>query len=242
MMFKTATVFVVALSAGASASVIDFESTPMGGTPTDDTALDRTAQYFTNGVGVSFGFDTTMDGFADTDAFFEATGFEDNDQGFVSTLGSDSHDSEAPGFAGGLGDFFLRTPLDVSDNDNPSRFVITYDTAVAELSGEIWDIDGRSDGTFEQWRIRGFNAMGAVVASLDSPMGIFPPNAGTLDAAPWVFVLASDDGITRVTIDYIGNATGVGLAFDNYNATAVPTPSGAAALGLLGLAAMRRRR
>ncbi|MEM1424178.1 MAG: MYXO-CTERM sorting domain-containing protein [Planctomycetota bacterium] len=241
-MFKLTSACVVVLAAGASAQVIDFETTPAGLLPTDNAFLDRTAQYFSDGVGVSFGFDTTNDGLADTDAAFEAVGDEPSGpEGFFSTLGPQDRDTEAPAFAGGLGGFFLRTPNDVLDNDDPSTFVITYDTAVAELSGEIWDIDGRENGTFEQWRVRAFNASGSQVASQDSPVGIFQGDPGTLDSAPWMFNLSSGAGITRVTIEYIGDADGVGLAFDNYNATQVPTP-GAGALALAGLAIAGRRR
>ncbi|GAB4547668.1 MAG: hypothetical protein Tsb0013_07570 [Phycisphaerales bacterium] len=242
-MIKLASACVLVMAAGASAQVIDFETTPGGMTPVDDMALDRTAMYVSDGVGVSFGFDTDNDGIADTDAVFEQRGGQNGPpDGYVSTLGPGNVDTEAPAFAGQLGEFFLRTPNDFSNNNDPQPFVITYDTAVAGVSGEIWDIDARTNGTFEQWRVRGFNAMGDVVATQDSPVGINENLPGTLDSAPWTFALASDQGIARVTIEYIGDATGVGLAFDNYNATAVPTPAGAAAFGLLGLGAMRRRR
>ena len=242
-MYKLASAFAFVIAAGASAQVVDFETTPGGMVPTDDSFLDRAAQYFSDGVGISFGFDTNNDGIADADAAFEAVGDEPSGpEGFFSTLGNEDRDTEAPGFEGGLGDFFLRTPVGVDQNDDPSVLVITYDTAVAELSGEIWDIDGRSnDGTFEQWRVRGFNAMGDQVAIQDSPVGIPQDTMGTLDSAPWTFTLANQAGITRVTIEYIGNAEGVGLAFDNYNATQVPTP-GAGALALAGLVIGGRRR
>lgn len=242
-MKMNAVLIVCGLAAGsAAAGVIDFETLPGGGLPMDDMALDRNAVYMSGGVGVSFGFDTTGDGYADEDAVFEQRGDgPGSNEGFVSTLGNSGFDTEAPGFENMLGEFFLRTADAISDN--PGTFVITYDTAVSALSGEIWDLDGRGDGTFEQWDVTGFDAAGNQVASLLSPVGINNnDSANTLDSKPWTFSLASDLGISRVTVEYVGNADGVGLAFDNYNATAIPAPGALAGLGVVGLAAARRRR
>lgn len=241
-MLKTASFFVIVTAASASAGIIDFETTPGGATPIDDLALDRTSAFVSNGVDVFFGFDTTNDGLADTNAVFEERGRQDGDfDGFFSRLGNDSRDSEAPGSEGQLGQFFLRTPSSISNNDFPSTLVITYGTAVAQLSGEIWDIDARGNGDFEQWQVRGFDGSGNEVAQQLSPVGINQSAPGTLDSAAWTFSLASAVGIERVTIEYVGNADNVGLAFDNYNAVQVPTP-GAAALAVSGLLIAGRRR
>lgn len=233
---------IAVVSAPAAAQVIDFETTPAGLLPSDNAALDRTAVYTQDGVGVTFGFDTNGDGLTDQNAVFERRGV-DSGTGFVSTNGSLGNDSEAPNAGSALGEFFLRQANSLGNV--PGVFVISYDTEVQSLSGEIWDIDGRDDGAFEQWRVSAFNAAGDLITSLLSPQGIEPSEAGSLDSREWTFVFDLPDGIpgiTRVELEYVGTAGDVGLAFDNYNATAIPAPAGALAAIGLGIAAARRRR
>jgi MYXO-CTERM domain-containing protein len=201
--------------------------------------LDRDAVSSVNGVGVSFGFDTNADRIADMNAIIEHRG-HDARSGFVSTRGSETSDTEVIGYENRLGEYFPRGP--VALGNVPGAFVITYDIEVSAFSGEIWDINARSAGTYEQWRIAGFDAQGNEVVSELSPVGLTNKRSESLDSRPWLFSLVSEVGITSVTIEHVGNADGVGLAFDNFTAETVPTPGALTGLGLAGLAATGRRR
>ena len=96
------------------ADLVDFETTPGGGTPVDNSEL--TSPYVSgigpNQVSVSFFFDTNGNNVYDpgtTDALpiFEKAGDSDSIFGFVGSGGNDVAD---PGFAAQLGNFFLRQP------------------------------------------------------------------------------------------------------------------------------------
>ena len=195
--------------------VIDFELTPAGVIPVDDSPLSRTEPYSSDGIAVTFGFDTNNDGVVDTDAVFEHRG-NDSNNGFFSSFGTDTMDTEREDSPLTLGDYFLRAP---GAFNVPGDFWITYDAEVTAVSGEIWDIDGFS-GTSEQWRVSAFDGNDNLVASLDSPAGLDNANASSLDSLAWVFSLEGEN-IRRVKIEFIGTSptNSIGLAFDNYNAT-----------------------
>lgn len=224
----------------ATAQVIDFETTHTGGTPTDNGLLPVTAQFNAGGVNVSFGFDTNGDLVADRAAVYERRGADGSD-GFFSTQGPGTHDTERPTSTSSLGDFFLRQPSSIGSV--PGDFLITYDRDVIALSGEIWDLDAGSPGTnFEQWRISALDASGAVLAFIDTPRGLGTADPAGLDSLPFFFSFSGIGNIRQVRFEFTGTANNVGLAFDNYNARFIPAPAGAAAgLALVPLALRRRR-
>lgn len=230
-------VFVFASS--ASAQVIDFEMTHDGMLPTDGADLDRSAKFLVDGVGVSFGFDTNGDGVTDQNAKYERRG-NNGANGFVSSNGTGSHDTEHPGSSHSLGEFFLRQRSAIGPV--PGVFVISYDAPVEALGGEIWDIDGRDNGNFEQWRVRALDVAGVVLGTRTSPMGLNFDQPGSLDSRAWEFTFQDIGEIRRVEIEYIGDAADVGLAFDNYSATVIPSPGVLGVLAAAGGFASRRRR
>ena len=242
-MHKTTTIAAVIAAAAAplaAASIIDFETTPAGMTPADDAPLSRTTPYAVGGTSVTFGFDTDSDLVADLDALFEARGSDGSD-GFVSATGSASDDSEAPGISESLDDWFLRQPDSLGNV--PGDFIIDYSVPVTALSGQIWDIDANIPDRIEQWRVSFFDAAGNLISSVDSPAGLDDGDPNTLDSRAWTFTFQNANSpASTVRISNIGNATTIGLAFDNYNATAIPTPASAALAGLAGLTATTRRR
>jgi hypothetical protein len=208
---------VLLAAAAACGQVIDFETRPDGTTPADDEALPIGTPYTVGGVEIRIGQDRDGDLTRDVAYRFERIG-EDGADGFLNAS-LNQYDAADPGFESQLGTWFLRSP---SDNVT-APLIIDYSAPVQGLSGEIWDIEGRPGGTGEQWVVEGFDASGALVSSLTSPRGTsdFEP----LDGEPWTFALVGVD-LTKVRIRYIGNATGVGLAFNNFNATtAIPGPT-----------------
>lgn len=235
----------------AGASFITFERLPDGSTPVDNTRL--LAPYAIDGGGtVSFFFDRnnnlTPDQ-GDAPGWFEQVG-NNNPDGFFSQWNSELagraiHDRARQGFEAQLGRFFLRQPDGIGPV--PAPFVILYDTSqtIRELSGEIWDIDGRASNT-EQWRVEVLDAAANVLAVRDSPLGNLGQGPDSLDSLPWTFAFRGlPDGVRAVRLTFIGSKSdGVGLAFNNFSAVSaqgfvIPEPSsllmaGVGAAGLLG--------
>lgn len=200
----------------AAGQVADFETRPNGSTPTDDSPLGLTETYIVGAAVFTMGADETGDNIADVPLIFEAAG-DDGTDGFVRFEGQ-LGDTTQPGFESLLGDWFLRTEPSLE----APRLVIDYEFAVGAASGEIWDLDGRNNGTFEQWRITGYDQSGAVVDQTESPAGI--DTSEPFDGEPWPFLLLGD-GIRKIVIEHIGTAVGVGVAFNNFRAdSAIPGP------------------
>lgn len=200
--------FLVALN--AKASLIDFESTALGGLPTDNDTIELSDAFMADSVTVRFGFDSNSDGILDTKAVIEQVGNIDTggDTGFWG-FGSDK-DTAAPGFTSLLGDFFLR-------QNEPYKpfgiFTITYDATnpVTEASGEIWDIDGGKHT--ERFLVKAFNNS-ILLDSIESPLGIDK----TLDGKPWIFGFSDLTNITKIEITFTGSKkSGIGLAFNNFS-------------------------
>ena len=225
----------------AGASVIDFETTPAGGIPTDNQVL--TAPYpITGGGTVKFFFDVNGNGIYDAgiddNPIFEQAG-QDGTDAFNSTV-TGLNDTAAPGFTGQLGNYFLRHPLPFS---LPPAFIADYSTSqtITGLSGEIWDIDSGAQGNTEQWLVEVLDGANTVLASQLSPLG----NSAALDSLPWTFAFSGlPAGVDKVRLTFVGTkTTGIGLAFNNFSpTTAVPEPTGAAACLAGGLLLHRRRR
>jgi hypothetical protein len=221
------------------AALIDFETTPAGVTPTDDGVLSSLTPYTLGGVQVAFGFDANSDGIvdvADLDldgipdgyARFEQAGTfpGETDAGFS---GSDGVDTADVGFAGQLGNWFLRSPVPGSDF---GQFIITYVSSSAPVtaaSGEIWDIDGVTQmgiGLTEEYTVRAYDSVGNLLATQVSPLGTLPTPVAPLDGRPWQFSFSGlTAGIDHIIIDFTGTKPmGIGLAFNNFYPTSVPEP------------------
>ncbi len=219
------------VSQPAAAAVIDFETTPGGGTPVDNAAL--AAPYNIAGGGtVAFFFDNngnnSFDPGTDTLPVFEAYG-QDGTDGFANEH-TGVNDTANGGLAGQLGNFFLRQ---LQPGTPPPPFIVDYNTTqiITALSGEIWDIDGTPTNT-EQWQVEALDSANNVLTSQLSPLG----DNLALDGLPWVFSFSGlPAGFDKVRITFVGSKTsGLGLAFNNFNPTAVPEP------GTLLLARSRR--
>lgn len=231
-------------AASVQASVITFETTPVGGTPVDDS--DLTAPYSFAGGTVRFFFDVNGNNKYDAgiDAFpaFEQTGREAVN-GFVSTF-TGTPDTARPGFQSQLGTFFLRTP---SGNTGAvtAPFIAAYDTTapIRALSGEIWDIDGQGATASEQWRVDVLNGSGSVLATQLSPLGL-TETAESLDSLPWTFQFDGlPDGVDSVRLTFVGTRPSVGVAFNNFSPdVAVPEPATGLLLFLVPALLCRRRR
>ncbi len=192
------------------AGIIDFETTALGGLPTDNSTIEFSDAFMADSVIVRFGFDSNWDGTLDTKAVFEEVGNTDTggDTGFWG-FGSDK-DTAAPGFTSQLGNFFLRQ----NDPYKPfGVFTILYEAtnAVSAASGEIWDIDGGNKT--ERFLVEAFDGT-TLLDSIQSPLG----TDSTLDGKPWVFGFNNLSNITKIEITFTGTKTnGIGLAFNNFS-------------------------
>lgn len=170
----------------AIAAVIDFESTPAGGTPVDNAFL-WTPYSIAEGGTVRFFFDLDGDRLyedgVDLPGAFEKTGGQDNDPSSFLNVTLNKLDTPMSGFEDELGDWFLRQPLGVGGVFG--AFVIDYDTdaMITAFSGEIWDIDGAPGGT-EQWKIEALDSDGNVLRTILSPLGTVNTGPTAYDGAP----------------------------------------------------------
>jgi hypothetical protein len=227
------------------AAVIDFETTPAGGTPTDDGVLSPLTPYTLGGVQVSFGFDYDTNGVIEADAIFERAGTFPTEPPNAGFSGSHGIDTPDPGFAGQLDNWFLRSPIAGSDF---GHFIIQYVSTsgpVTAASGEIWDIDGTVDNMggvlTEEYTVRAYDSIGTLLATQVSPLGTLPTPVAPLDGRPWQFSFSGlTAGIDHIIIDFTGTKPGgIGLAFNNFYPTSVPEPStliltaGGLAVGIL---------
>ena len=168
-----------------------------------------------------------------------------NDAKGLADIEADGLDSMNRPFVGQLGDYYLRLRATLPYISPPvPSLVIEFETPVYSASGQIWDIDAIDTiPGFEKWRVNLFDLNFVFLDSMDSPEGLMGPDS--LDGKPWPFSFAREEGdIGYIRIDWIGTKeSGIGIAFDNFEYTAVPIP-GAIWLfgsGILGMVFMRRR-
>jgi hypothetical protein len=181
-----------------------------------------------------------------------------NDANFFSTPNKVEpyEDTEAAGYVGQLGNFFLRLGVLPLLTDSPAPVLrIDYATPVSGAKAEIWDIDAWDDGSkvnTEQWLVLAFDQFGNVNDTITSPLGLeFDDSLGnSLDGKPWEwsFDHGTKADIYSIQIVWDSSAkyaktSGIGLAFDNFNTTAVPIPAAIWLFGsgILGMVFIRRK-
>jgi hypothetical protein len=229
------------LEKNAVGAIIDFEDFAPPGPPPDD-GEDKTpigTQYL--GLGVEFYLSNQ------SLPNLELVGDVDSFAGFWNDL-KGAPDIEADGFVGALGNYYLRLGFIPLQPIPVPSLIMQFSTPVSEVSGEIWDIDATAAiPGYEQWEITARDLTGLELDSDDSPVGVdvITDPTNSFDGKPWEWSLASVNGdISFIEIRWIGTKeSGIGLAMDNFEITAVPIP-GAIWLfgsGILGMVFIRRR-
>ena len=205
----------------AHASLIDFETIPGIGVPTEGLAIGT--QYAAT-AGVSFAL-------------------EDGSLPLIAEVGSPTtafqpSDNPAAQDAALIGQFFLTDDGTVAGL-NPSPLIVSYSTPTASASGVVLDIDFNEMFTIEA---RDFN--GAILETLIIQAG--DPNTGSRRATPWAIQRAQND---IFSIRFVGTRTtagGFGLGFDNFDTgVVIPIPAtvwlfGSGLLGLIGIARCKK--
>lgn len=215
----------------ASAGLINFESVPNGGTPTEGYAI---SNQFESLYGVRFSMESGPG------PLLAAIGGPET--GF---LGYDNiPDQPAP--SANAGSFFLTD--DGVVGAPPSALIIDYVTPVSAASAAILDIDQQ-----EGWQIDARDKDGNIIDTMQ--LNYLSTGAGNGLATYWLFSHQAND-IYSIRISYIGlTQKGVGLAFDNFwtdsirpnvEVTSTPEPGSMALLGtgVIGMLipAWRKRR
>jgi len=189
----------------ARGAVLDFETLPGGGPPTEGMNI---SNQFQATFGIRF---HNSDGSSPIIVQAGSPGF-----GFTSAFGDDT---PAPGE--GCGTFFLN----ISPTGPSSDLIVGYDLAHADVGGVILDIDGS-----EAWTIRALDSSNHVIDTLT--LDTSTPHTGDALATPWAFHHASND-IASVRFVYTGaQAVTAGEGFDNFTFDNVPEPSAMALTGL----------
>jgi hypothetical protein len=125
----------------------------------------------------------------------------------------------------GVGDSFITDDSQIANS--AGSLLLTYDNPVSAVCGVILDVDRRGPNTFEQWTIEALDASMQVIETqvITAPIGpdVCRVNYGPGDARAlgFAFDRASTD-ICYLVMRYTGNATGVGLAFDQFFPDSVP--------------------
>lgn len=249
----------LAVALPAQALFIDFETTPAGGTPTDDATLGLGDAYSDGSISVRFGWDTNGDLVADTEAAFEARGGTPGVEAESAYISGDGvgTDNDGPNdvdystvFDGG--DWLLRDPGGVFTAIS-GDFLITYGGTIGtrNAAGQVWDLDAD-----ESWALTAFGAdlvtvLDSVVLSGGTANCCAGPGDGTGpgDGRPSTFSFVStsqDIAVIRATLT--SGSPNTGFGFDNFNATGprvptIPEPMTLAlmAVGLLMLTIFRVR-
>ena len=247
----------IALCGVAQAALVTFEDGDFGVAALDNKAI--TNNYLA-GAGVSFStgaYGATNYGSFTGSAYLEQMGQQAGEStaggnmGFAYGAGTNAAnlvDTVKPTDGGydGLtatarsalmGNYFLRTTTYSRDS-----LAVQYSTAVAAASFEIWDLDGNgTDG--ERWKITTYNGNWLTPASSqETALILVNADDASYDGQCLNVVLAGGT-FDRFVIEFTGTKTSnVGLAFNNFNTTAVPEPATFLLFGLGGMGAWLIRR
>jgi hypothetical protein len=230
------------------AAIIDFETVP-GSTPID--GLDISNQYLTD-FGVTFSLQGADGRPIDDTPYLEKTGNGDTGGNGFWNAAKGNFDTEAPGFEGGLGNYFLRFGTGTFFDAPGPVLIIDYANPVSAASAQIWDIDAaqNNQSAYEAWTVTARDGTDSVIDTQVSPNGIGELEPDSLNGKPWTwsFDRASND-IFSIAIGFTGEAEIVGLAFDNFSPASslnpVPVPAavwlfGTALIGLVGFSKRRK--
>ncbi len=243
--FVVAALAPLALISIASAAVIDFETTSVGGVPVDDS--NATGFFFDGPTGVRFGFDTNNDLVQDAPAHFESrvNGNDSPAAGYTSgssTLPNDSDTDLSPTNEGGS--WMLREPKNQESPDaslftGGDWFLIQYSGVLpTSCSGEIWDVDNG-----EQYRVDAYDASDVLIATYFPPIGLDPDLPGSRNGLGTTFAFSGlSSPIAKIAISLSVTTAGGGFGFDNFNATQAPAPGALVVMGIGSVLGMRRRR
>jgi len=211
--FITLALVLTTAIAKAQTNLIDFETLPSGGIPTEGMAI---SNQFLASHGVSFAF---------TNGTFPLVA-KRRGTNIIAFLGPSGDNTFAANQ--GVGDYFLTDP-DATIGLPPPPLVITYSEAVSNASGVIIDIDrAANQGGDEAWLLeaRGTNNILLATNRLAYSTNALErsPNAGDGLATPWSF--RGVQGIRSISIIYDGDKTNkIGLAFDNFSPALPVTPA-----------------
>lgn len=200
-----------------ASDLITFE--PVGGYLPDGTlAADNLAintQYRAQ-YGVSFGVDSDSNLEIDLGSALrlEDTANSSDVWGYVSTNADADYNNAAVGFESQLGDWFL-TNNGVSTSED---LLIQYDNPVNAASGEIWDLDGRTNGNYERWKISAYDDSNNLVSSVETPIGLHNTVEGSLDSKPWAwsFDTTGTPQIMKIAMEFTGTTNLSPLGFNNF--------------------------
>lgn len=199
----------------AHAQAIDFETLPGGGSTTDQEPISD--QYVVD-FGVRFDLVDPETLLAIGSPLIAKVG--NPNTAFIG-CGPDT-----PLEGEGVGSSFLTDDATISGETG--TLLLTYTDPVDQAAGVILDVDRRSNGTFEEWTVEALDASMTVIDTsvLTAPFGITPcgnagQGSGDGRALGFLFSRASAD-ISFILIRYTGNATSIGLAFDNFTPTTIP--------------------
>lgn len=204
-LFFVTTIIATLFTSAARATVLDFETLPGGGPPTEGMSI---SNQFQASLGIRF---KNSDGSSPIIVQNGAPGFA-----FTSAYGDDT---PAPGEDPGSS--FM---LNISASGPSSDLIAGYSVLETDVGGIILDIDGA-----EAWTIHALNASNVTIDTL--VLDTTSPHTGDALATPWAFHHASAD-IAAVRFIFTGaQSSTTGVAFDNFTFDAVPEPATMALVG-----------
>ena len=213
----------------AEDAILDFEPDSEGLLPDGTLAADNVPinDQFLASHGISFGIDNNLDGIADAEGNYRLeTHYDVNIENFGQDNGTTAfwnnynrfgrkymRDLERPEFEGRLGDYML------TNEELGDTLLISYETMVAAASGEVWDLDRKRSGDYEQILLEALDENGNTVDTILSPPGGVANSRNPYEGGPWIWSFdLEDDVIAHVRMRSVGTGEKLNaqLAFDNF--------------------------